>query len=499
VWPQTLKWAETVASTSDQYLKMQTDAATALVNRPKTTQEWYTVVGKAFGGAYNPEVWDATRRALTINGAPQELLDMVGAQWSAQGQQRAAALATGTAQGEVSLQKDEVMVPDGKGGTKTVLANFNPKVATGNYTDPNTGQVLTGVTPIPKGASQGTPSPDIPPPNATQDIDLTAFDKVKDPEVVKRSKMLLTYDIGVQARNWNDQRWVDAAGLAMAVDPRWSQDEFPNRQKLKSSFKSGTDSTNLGRARTAIDHFMSFNENGKKLDNSTIVEFNKGKNWANIKLLGDPAVRAMRMDINALSSELASLWKGLQASGTDVETAEWRATLDLADSPAALYAAFKEGLHLLAARVDATRWKYEQGMGGDKYTKQLLDPRRRAYLEKEGLEEIADQIDPDYTQPASSSQRAVAPPKVGAGTPEMFSATTTAASEWGPAGTLVNFPSMATRDAAAKETGGLLKVEAKTISAKKPATGAKPPANPALDDEWESPMGVLKWNGTIWR
>lgn len=68
-------------------------------------------------------------------------------------------------------------------------------------------------------------------------------------------------------------------------------------------------------------------------------------------------------------------------------------------------------------------------------------------------------------------------------------------------GRTVTFPSLAARDAAVKESSGLLTVAGSAAQAGKgaPAKGPKPPANPKIDDEWESPMGVLKWNGTIWR
>jgi hypothetical protein len=85
------------------------------------------------------------------------------------------------------------------------------------------------------------------------------------------------------------------------------------------------------------------------------------------------------MDIDAVSSELAAVFKGTGAS--DQEIKAWRGRINSSQSPEQLDAAINEGYELMFSRLGALRQKYDQGMGAFGQM-QILSPKSRGILSK---------------------------------------------------------------------------------------------------------------------
>lgn len=179
---------------------------------------------------------------------------------------------------------------------------------------------------------------------------------------------------------------------ASAYDPTFDAKEYPARQALQTSFKSGQGAASIRAANTVIAHLGELVEHSKHLDGfgGMATTLNKIRNPI-LSATGSSKVQAVETAANAISSELAKLYKGT-GSATDQEIKEWRHSFKADMSPEQMKAAVVNGVKLMAGAIGSLQNQYEQGFKKPK-DKRWLTPEAHAILSKiDGIN--VDAIDP---------------------------------------------------------------------------------------------------------
>ena len=171
--------------------------------------------------------------------------------------------------------------------------------------------------------------------------------------------------------------WNAALEMAMEQDPTLSEMTYPTRQATRKSFATGPDAKNVTSINTLVGHLSSLDKSAKGLDNSKVQLWNRMAN-AGVTAVGDPRITKFNMDLGAVESELASVFK--QTGATDQEIKAWRDRISASQSPEQLQTAIREAVDLMGSRLQALKSKYEAGMGTSRDL-QILTPKSRQTLE----------------------------------------------------------------------------------------------------------------------
>jgi len=176
--------------------------------------------------------------------------------------------------------------------------------------------------------------------------------------------------------------WQEALKLARRVDPTFDLAQFDIRKQTRVEFTSGRGARTINALNTAVGHLESLDTSATALKNANWQIWNLIKNFG-LKQSGDPRVVRFDLAANAVSAELATVFKNTGA--TDQEIKAWRNTLSDIQSPEQLNGAIDQAIELLGSRLEALHNQYEQGMGrAETYT--MLSEKSRKILEGLGID-----------------------------------------------------------------------------------------------------------------
>lgn len=154
--------------------------------------------------------------------------------------------------------------------------------------------------------------------------------------------------------------WQRVLSYATLYDPTFDATQYTVRLKLRQDFASGKSAQNVRSLNTAIGHLDTLKKTGEKLNNSPVQLWNKIANYG-ITATGDPRVTNFMNAANAVTSEMANVFKGMGA--TDQEIKAWRENLNAAMSPDQITGSINTLLTLMNSRLEALKNQYETGMG----------------------------------------------------------------------------------------------------------------------------------------
>lgn len=166
-------------------------------------------------------------------------------------------------------------------------------------------------------------------------------------------------------------------------EPTFAANEYPARQALKTSVKSGVIGQGIQAANTAVSHLNTLLEKSKALNNSSLTPWNAVTNKAS-QLAGSPAVTDFNNAANAVVSELAKVFRGA-GSVSQQELQHWRENLSPNMSPEQIKGAVGTALELMGGRLSAIDDTWTKGMGKPRDF-QILTPKARAILRKNGYD-----------------------------------------------------------------------------------------------------------------
>lgn len=148
--------------------------------------------------------------------------------------------------------------------------------------------------------------------------------------------------------------------LAHQADPSYDESQYNIRQKLTLDYTSGQTGKNVQALNTAVNHLVDLSKNFPNLPNSDLTKYNTFADWYNSNV-GKGDVTKVITDLNAVTGELAKVFKGTGA--TDEEIKNLKQGITLNSSPAQFKAFIEEATSLLGGRLDALNQTYENSVG----------------------------------------------------------------------------------------------------------------------------------------
>ena len=190
----------------------------------------------------------------------------------------------------------------------------------------------------------------------------------------------------------------DGQALMAAVanlNPSYDATQFPNRQRTRIAFTTGTQGQQINAMNTAIGHLEQVADVAGDLGNSDLQIANRAKNWFATQF-GGASVTNFDTAKTVLAGELASVFK--RSGATDAEIKSVESTINSANSPAQLKGYADQVIPLLGSKLSALNYQYHQAMGeGDPF--QALSPDAKQILTKRGF-------DPDHPSLKNSANAA---------------------------------------------------------------------------------------------
>jgi len=192
----------------------------------------------------------------------------------------------------------------------------------------------------------------------------------------------------------NDPLYKHAVEAAGQLDPGFNANTYKTRYDTNRAYTSGSQSKNIIGINTLTKHLDSLEKSAAGLENRDWPKWNTVANLLETET-GDPRIAKFNMDLDAVSSELAAVFKAGAgaASPTQEEIKEWRKNINSSQSPAQLKAAIDEGYHLMFKRLGTLREQYDSAMGPFG-TMQFLQPEARSLLVKKFGEAEIGALDP---------------------------------------------------------------------------------------------------------
>lgn len=173
----------------------------------------------------------------------------------------------------------------------------------------------------------------------------------------------------------------------LAYNPDFDATQFPNRNKTRQAFTTGTQGQQVNAMNTAIGHLDQLGTAIAGLDNSDVQVVNTAKNWIATQLGGAATTNFDTLKV-ALSGELASVLK--KSGATDAEIKSVESTIASKNSPKQLAGYVQTQIPILGSKLNALNYQYHQAMG-EKDPFQALSPEAKGVLTKNGF-------DPDNPQ-----------------------------------------------------------------------------------------------------
>jgi hypothetical protein len=168
----------------------------------------------------------------------------------------------------------------------------------------------------------------------------------------------------------------------LASNPEYDATQFPNRQKTRIAWTSGTQGQQINAMNTAIGHLDQMSDAVAALGNTDTRIVNEARNWLRTSF-GDPAVTNFNTLKTALTGELASVLK--RTGATDSEIKQVESTVAAQNSPAQLAGYIKTNIPIMGSKLSALNYQYHQAMG-EKDPFQALSPESKGVLQKYGFD-----------------------------------------------------------------------------------------------------------------
>lgn len=209
-------------------------------------------------------------------------------------------------------------------------------------------------------------------------------------------RQLANYEADIRALPARGAQRQQMLERAYAYDPYFDMSQYGVRQAARMSFTKGPDSQNLDRVHTVVGHLNSLLASVEKLDNGDVPLKNYLTNQSALYVGGNKERAATLTrageDINAISTDLAALFKGGSGAATDQETEEWRRRFSLNQPADVQKNAISEAVELLKSRINRMQSKYTMAMGKP-MDFQVITPHEQEIvnkLEKLGQRDTAD-------------------------------------------------------------------------------------------------------------
>lgn len=150
--------------------------------------------------------------------------------------------------------------------------------------------------------------------------------------------------------------------LAKQYDPTYNDQTATQVQKVKNDFTSGKSSQNVNSLNTTIGHLSELAKDFQSLPNANITKYNSVKDYLS-QNFGSGATTAVRLDLAALTGELATTFKGGGRGATDNEIAIMNKGFGLDASPTQFQTAIQTAVNLMGSRLGALQDTFEAGAG----------------------------------------------------------------------------------------------------------------------------------------
>lgn len=166
---------------------------------------------------------------------------------------------------------------------------------------------------------------------------------------------------------------------AAQYEPGFDLTKWSSRAGTAKDFASGMAARNVTSLNTVIGHLSDLKEKADALGNTSYPLINTVKNTFNTATGG---AEANNFDLarNAVADELAKVFKGSGIS--DHEIAQWKSTLNAAQSPDQVKGAVKTAINLMESRLFALNDQRDRGMSTQNEPRSLLNEKSREGLAK---------------------------------------------------------------------------------------------------------------------
>jgi hypothetical protein len=173
-----------------------------------------------------------------------------------------------------------------------------------------------------------------------------------------------------------------------AINPEFDATQFPNRNKTRQAFTTGTQGQQINAMNTALGHLDQLGSAIKGLDNGNVQVVNSATNFLRTQLGGADVTNFDTLKV-ALSGELASVLK--RSGATDAEIRDVQSTISAKNSPAQLAGYVQTQIPILGSKLNALNYQYHQAMG-EKDPFSALSPEAKTVLQKNGFDPANPQI-----------------------------------------------------------------------------------------------------------
>jgi hypothetical protein len=164
---------------------------------------------------------------------------------------------------------------------------------------------------------------------------------------------------------------------AAQYEPGFDLTKWGARAATAKDFASGQAAKNVTSLNTVVGHLGDLKEKADALDNGGIPIFNQIGNAYNTAT-GGAKVNNFNIARNAVADELAKVFKGSGIS--DHEIAQWKETLNAAQSPEQLKGAIKTAIGLMDSRLSALNDQRDRGMNTSSEPRSLLNEKSQKSL-----------------------------------------------------------------------------------------------------------------------
>jgi hypothetical protein len=176
------------------------------------------------------------------------------------------------------------------------------------------------------------------------------------------------------------QAAIQIRNAVFQYDPSYSD----QRAQVRRAFTTGADGRNIGALNTATVHLDQLSDAATALNTGNVQLINQA--WNSLRTqFGGAAPTNFDALKNAVAGELASALKG---NSTDPEIANVSRSIQAANSPGQLAGVIDTNMHVLGAKLNTYRQRYEQQIPGDQVWSPVL-PAAKAVYEKHGFDPTA--------------------------------------------------------------------------------------------------------------
>ena len=166
---------------------------------------------------------------------------------------------------------------------------------------------------------------------------------------------------------------------AAQYEPGFDLTKWGQRAATAKDFASGQAAKNVTSLNTVIGHLGDLKKAADALDNYSIPLVNEVGNIYH-SATGGPKVNNFNLARNAVADELAKVFKGSGIS--DHEIAQWKGTLNAAQSPDQLKGAVKTAISLMESRLSALNDQRDRGMATQSEPRSLLNEKSQKALKE---------------------------------------------------------------------------------------------------------------------